>query len=157
MVDNPDGLIQELVTDDDTGAKNTSGSEFYEIMQEIQDAEENFLSQRLEKSTSSLNPETMYISIHITKVSKPAYPRSNSSDFQHVKQSEVFELNERKVWKFVQKSDFSVEANILGGKFVLAVKNLDSSYEHSSARYISQGHRDKEKPYMVHETFTLRA
>lgn len=39
---------------------------------------------------------------------------------------------------------------------MLAVKNVGSPNEKTKARYILEGHRDKDKPYMVHDTAMLR-
>lgn len=50
-----------------------------------------------------------------------------------------------------------MDANVLGGRFILAIKNVGSPDEMAKAREIAQGHKEKDKPYMVHETATLRS
>lgn len=38
-----------------------------------------------------------------------------------------------------------------------ALKNVGTPDEKEKSRFISQGHKDKDKPYMVHDSVTLRA
>lgn len=48
-------------------------------------------------------------------------------------------------------------ANVLSGRFVLSIKKIGSTNEKKKARYIAQGYSNKEKPYIVHDTATLRS
>ena len=47
-------------------------------------------------------------------------------------------------------------ANILGGRFVLAIKQPNIPTEVAKARYVAQGCGDREKPFIVHNLSTLR-
>lgn len=55
------------------------------------------------------------------------------------------------------KFQVSEDANVMGGRFVLVVKNVLNLGLKAKSRYIVQGHLYKEKQYMVHYTDTLRA
>lgn len=55
----------------------------------------------------------------------------------------------------IPKSQDAKDANVLGGRLVLVVKYYGSPDENSKARFISQGHKYKDKPYMVHYTAKL--
>lgn len=57
----------------------------------------------------------------------------------------------------VPKSEVPGDANVLGGRFVLSVNNFESANEKAKARYISHGHKDRDKPDMVHDSATLNA
>lgn len=43
-----------------------------------------------------------------------------------------------------------------GGRFVHTLKHVGSPDEKPKARYVAQGHKDKDKPFVVHNMSTLR-
>lgn len=47
-------------------------------------------------------------------------------------------------------------ANILGARFVLGIKQPNTPKEAAKARYVAQGCGDREKPFIVHNLSTLR-
>lgn len=104
-----------------------------------------------------MSPEVAYVGIHITEVLKHGDLRADTAIFSRSKRLEMDGLNIRNVCKFVHKSEVPAYSNVLGGIFVLAVMNIETKNEKAKARYISQGHNDKDKPYMVHDTSTMRA
>lgn len=57
----------------------------------------------------------------------------------------------------IPKSQVPKDENLLGVLFVLAVKNVGSPDEKSKARYISQGQKEKDNPYMFHDSAPLRS
>jgi hypothetical protein len=46
--------------------------------------------------------------------------------------------------------------NHLGGRFVITIKDIGKDREIYKARYVVQGHRDKEKTSMVHHNTTAK-
>lgn len=62
--------------------------------------------------------------------------------FHFVKVSEINGLKKRKVWKAIPKAAIPKRATVLGGRFVIAVKYLDTPNQEEKARYVIQGHRD---------------
>ena len=56
----------------------------------------------------------------------------------------------------VKLLDFPKDANILGGRFVCTLKNKETDKEKAKARNVAHGHREKEKPFIVHNVTTLR-
>jgi hypothetical protein len=46
--------------------------------------------------------------------------------------------------------------NIMGGRFVLAIKDSGTNKEIYKARYVVQGFRDKKKTNFVHDTYTSK-
>lgn len=76
----------------------------------------------------------------------------------------IFNSPEKKIESLVKRCNFEVfmkedvpkEASVLGGNFVLAVKNKDSNEEIFKARYVVQGHTEKEKTLLVHSSRNLR-
>lgn len=53
------------------------------------------------------------------------------------------------------RQDLEGGANILGGRFVLAIKNKGTGKEVLKARYVVQGHMDREKNLLVHNSPTV--
>lgn len=51
----------------------------------------------------------------------------------------------------------SKDSNILGGRFVLSLKNFGMPNEMAKVRFVTQGYYDKDKPFTVHEISTLRS
>lgn len=47
-------------------------------------------------------------------------------------------------------------ANILSGRFVHTLKNVDTAEEEPKSRFVVQGDRDKAKAFVVHNLATLR-
>lgn len=44
----------------------------------------------------------------------------------------------------------------MGGRFACGLKNFETTKELTKARYIAQGHKDRENPFFVHNVSTLR-
>ena len=61
----------------------------------------------------------------------------------------------RGTWKVVCQSEVPDDANIRGGRFVLAIKNPDTDEEIYKARFVVQGHKDKEKDFLIHDSPTI--
>ena len=49
------------------------------------------------------------------------------------------------------------DANILGGRFVLSMKNIGPKEGQAKARYVAQINRERDTPFMVHDVSTLRS
>jgi hypothetical protein len=65
-------------------------------------------------------------------------------------------LIDRGTWRVVAKEEVSYNASILGGRFVLAIKDEGTDKEVWKARFVVQGYRDHLKASLVHETATSR-
>ena len=95
--------------------------------------------------------------INITKVLPRNDPKGDGAVFDVAKEEEVSGIKKRDIWDIVEKTDVPSDANILGGRFVLAYKNHGSAKETLKARYVAQGHNEKDKGFVVHNVTTLRA
>ena len=103
---------------------------------------------------SSPSQETM-----ITEVLRPCDPRCNTTEMQAAKAKELEGLARRGTFEVVcreevQKNESS--PNIMGGRFVLSVKNLGTGEEMCKARFVVQGHTDVEKSLLIHNSTTLQ-
>lgn len=67
--------------------------------------------------------------IFVTEVLHPADSRGRRGLFDEAKAKELAGLAERGVNEIVCEEEVSADANILGGRFVLAIKNLDTKDE----------------------------
>lgn len=94
--------------------------------------------------------------VFITEVLHPADSRGRSEFFDAAKAKELAGLAARGVYEVVCKEDVPKGANILGGRFVLAIKNADTAEEIYKARFVVQGHTDVEKNLLVHNSTNLR-
>lgn len=83
--------------------------------------------------------------IFITEVLHPADRRGHSGMLDEAKAREVAGLAERGVHEIVCRKDIPDDANVLGGRFVLAIKNAHSKEQTYKARFVVQGHTDVEK------------
>ena len=94
--------------------------------------------------------------LHLTEVLNPSDPRCSTDMFAKAKEHEVKNLEARGTWKVVKRDSVPHGANLLSGKFVLSLKNANSPREKAKARYVAQGFKDLEKPFLVHNTTALR-
>eukprot|EP00170_Pyropia_yezoensis_P002201 contig_9242_g2205 len=92
----------------------------------------------------------------VTEVLQPGDARVSSKHVQDVRRDEAVGLLRRKVWAFVKRKDLSRGVNILGGRFVHALKHVGTPKEKGKSRYVVQGNRDKAKPFVVHNLSTQR-
>jgi Reverse transcriptase (RNA-dependent DNA polymerase) len=102
---------------------------------------------------STLNNQ---IGVNLTETLHPADPRATSSQFMDAKKREIKGLMNKNTWKIVDKETIPKDANILNGRFVLTIKNANSDDEICKARYVVQGHKDREKSLLVHNSTTVR-
>lgn len=94
--------------------------------------------------------------VFITEVLKPWDKRSTNTEFGNAKQLELAGLAKRGVFEVVCREDVPKDANIMGSRFVLAIKNVGSGEEVYKARFVVQGHTDAEKDALVHTSSNLR-
>ena len=89
--------------------------------------------------------ETRRNRVYLTEILHPADPRRNCPQFLAAKRKEIEGLQKRGTQKVVLKEEVDPKASILNGRFVLTIKNAISDGEVYKARYVAQGHRDKDK------------
>ena len=81
---------------------------------------------------------------------------NHSALFVEAKKKEIRGLEERGTWCKVHRRMLPKDANIIGGRFANVLKNVRTNHELAKARYVAQGFRDYMKPFVVHNTLTLR-
>lgn len=96
------------------------------------------------------------IDTFVSKLIDDNSSRAQEEDFVKAKQAEILGLQQRKIWKTINRCDVPTGSNILGGRFVLTLKNVGSPSEGAKARYVAQGYRDDHKNIIVHDTAVLR-
>lgn len=94
--------------------------------------------------------------VNLTKVLHPQDPRCNLSEFVDAKYKEIKGLLDKGTWKVELKEDIPEGSNILTGRFVLCIKNVNIDQELYMARFVVQGQKDKEKKFIVHDSTNLR-
>ena len=118
--------------------------------------EELFRSPRAEEDPISTKEFFVDFQSYLTEVIDSTNPISMSERFQKAKEQEVEVLNSRGTWEIVKKSDVPTGANVLGGRFVLALKNVGTENEQDKARFVAQGFADKEKDFLIHNVTSVR-
>lgn len=88
--------------------------------------------------------------IFMTEVIQPGDPRE--PQFDEAKKKEIKGLIDKGTWKIILKNEMSPNSSILGGRFVLAIKDGGTSKETWKARFVVQGHKDKMKRSLVHDS-----
>lgn len=58
---------------------------------------------------------------------------------------EIVGLFTKKAFKLIVRREIGEGVNVLGGRFVLEIKNKGSDKEIFKARYVMQGHMDKKR------------
>jgi len=94
--------------------------------------------------------------INITRVIKKSDPLYHSEEFKMAKDIEIEGLLKRKTWKIVDLSDVPKDANIIGSRFDLSIKHIETENPRYKARFIAQGYNDIEKENLVHTASTLK-
>lgn len=92
--------------------------------------------------------------VHITEIIEKRDPRS--ALFGDAKRKEIEGLINRGTWKAVMKDEVPDNANVMGGRFVLAIKDGGTDREVFKARFVVQGYRDKMKTSLAHDSSTAK-
>ena len=69
---------------------------------------------------------------------------------------EIQGLEDRSVFKLINEPDIPSDANILNGRFILAIKDTGTTDERYKARFVVQGHKDRDKALIVHKAVPVR-
>lgn len=91
-----------------------------------------------------------------TEILHPADARANSGIIDEAKLQQMEGLAKRGAYEIVCKEDVLYDANILGRRFVLGIKNVQTENGVCKAIYVVQGHTDTEKNLLIHESTNLK-
>lgn len=90
-----------------------------------------------------------------TEVLSPSDIRAHSSHFDKAKAKEIYGLLARRAFSIFKKNTLPGDANILGGHFLLAKKYVGTANELYKARFVVQGHTDRDKNLIVYTSSTV--
>ena len=113
-----------------------------------------FLNEMLSPFLSGTLPKPPPNEVFMTEVIHPSDPRAEK--LKEAKKKEIQGLIDRRTWKIVLKDEVPADANVLGGRFVLAIKDEGTRNEVWKARFVVQGYRDKLKTSLVHNNPNVR-
>lgn len=119
--DNADG-DQAKAPNDSLVVEDPSSDELLYLLAAIQLAERH--RQKFQEFLEATPFNIAYIGVKITEVLTNMGPRRNHAKFQAEKLKEITGLQERKVWKFIPKTEVPKDSSICGGRFVLALKKF---------------------------------
>lgn len=100
------------------------------------------------KSLSPLNSQS-HPHILKTEICKLNDERADTPAFDLSKAKETVELLDCGEFRVVLSEDVENNANVLGGLFILTIKNKNWKKEIFKARFVIQGHLDREKELLV--------
>ena len=125
-------------------------------LESLRDLLQDLFSSPAEDNAISPDEFDMEFATFLTEVIESSDPRSKSAAFLSAMKKEVRGLEDRGVWVRMSKKDLPENANVLGGRFVLTLKNAGSERETPKARFVAQGFSDREKDYIIHNVTSLR-
>lgn len=94
--------------------------------------------------------------VFMTEIILQKDERSKTPEMLKARADEIKNLIKRKTFKVILKEELPLNANILPGRFVLALKSTTDGKIFHKARFVIGGHRDKLKNFMVHSSQTLQ-
>lgn len=97
------------------------------------------------------------IGIKLVKIIEYDSPLVQMLDFIAAKNKEVEGMKMRKVWKKMDSSSVPENANIVGGRFVLTLKNFSTPEETAKVRYFAQGYKNSLKNMLAHAVASFRS
>jgi len=95
-------------------------------------------------------------SVGLTSVVPSQDPRISTTKFREAALKEVDGLRARGTFTAVREAELPRGANIIGGRFVYTLKNVNTKEEFAKARFVAQGYRDQAKWFVVHNLATMR-
>jgi Reverse transcriptase (RNA-dependent DNA polymerase) len=96
------------------------------------------------------------LTLTLTETIEIADPRYSSPKAKCTREHEIKGLRDRETWQVVARSDVPENANLLGGRFVMTIEEANTDKEVVKARYVVQGHRDRGKAFLVHNSTNMR-
>lgn len=131
--------------------KHFNISQFLPDRSDIADSEIERLKESIQQFRSNDTPGIM-----MTEVLEPGDPHEKLPQFDVANAKELEGLARSGVYQVVLKEDVSDNANVRGGRSVLAIKDKGSENKVYKARYVTQGHKDVEKPFLVHNSSNIK-
>lgn len=83
-------------------------------------------------------------------------PRIADPIFHSAKRKEIEDLICIGTWKVVYQEEVSEDANVIGGRFVLVIKDAETNNPLYKARFVAQGHLNRDKGSIIHTSNTLQ-
>lgn len=94
--------------------------------------------------------------INITKILRPNDQKKNTPAFDEIKNKEIVWLISKDAFEVVLEKELPIDANTLGGRFVLTVKNMRTYRELSKSNSSCMDTRILRKNLLVHASRNMR-
>lgn len=96
------------------------------------------------------------VGIFLNKTLLSTDRRAKHERFKLATENETNSLCDRNYFTVVSTNDVSDNGNILDSGFVSKLKNVGTKDERPKARLVSQSNRDVNKPYLIHDSITIK-
>lgn len=93
----------------------------------------------------------------LTEIINAKDPRANSREMSQVKKDENRGLLDRGTFRIILREEIPQDADVLPGRFVLAINSSTDGQIKFKALYVIDGHRDRMKDLMAHNAATLQS
>lgn len=134
-------------------APNCNSSPSYDNRNIVPGTLERFLP----RQHADADPDVVSIDKFVVKVVDEKDERASKEDFKDAKRREVDGLNLQGLRTLATMEKVPCDAIVLGGRFIHTLENYGRPSEKAKVRFVAQRFNDCDKPYIVHDTATLRA
>lgn len=86
----------------------------------------------------------------------PKLSRPHNIKFKEAIKKELGSLKQSGCSEEIEKRHLPTVPNILTSRFVYTLKQIGSSNEKAKARLVAQGHTDIDKPYIFHDSISMK-
>lgn len=93
---------------------------------------------------------------HPVEIFKPSEHRTRSTKCEETIRNEIRGILASGAFKYVNRKQRRPNANVLGGRYLLTIKQPETEAKRYIAIFIVQGHPDKEKENIIHISKTVR-
>jgi hypothetical protein len=96
------------------------------------------------RSDQHIEEKVPLYATHVSEMITKTDPRYRSPEVQVAMKKEIEGIVEKGTWTVAIKSELPPGAYVLNGRFVIIIKDIGTDKALYKARYVAQGHRDKE-------------
>lgn len=107
------------------------------------------------KGAMTLGHRRQVPEILITEVLHSIDSRCRLPGFEATRRKEIEDILAKETWRVVLRDEVPNEANILGARFVLALKDVEKAEPVFKDRLFRQGHRDREMAALFHDSTNM--
>lgn len=146
-VGSPQSDISQYCTPENTGISNTEGYRF-----RFCDLSLEYQKKVSEMLTDLVDDPELEESVYITEIIVPGHKRYDKEKVEEAIRTEIQGQIDQKAIEFVLANSIPEDANVIGTRIILAIKQFGTESELWKARMVMQGNLDREKNNIVSDS-----